>query len=417
MGAAVYPAALNHELAKLLVREASTLNSMHGISDLSGSSPKRRELDPRVEMLIKPSGSAIQYRSEDERGSLRNIHKWVTGKALHVGKQVYNLIESWLEQHTDIVSHIVDSFGKPASEAHDISDAVDSLRREVATVLVRNRLEGMADQVDTAEITGEHYSTVIRGHLLHYWAMITSDPATEAAKWTFEGAPAGLNKDTSVLDHVCPSVEPDEVLDVHTLHTDFDTFENYKGVEDDPDAFKAITEYASKGYLQVFSNLSDLRHVLQAEPVLSKLGCIKKVKYNPDTKQSTHKSRIILDCKRSLVSKAAVRSHKSVLPRVSDAVQSTLAMMAEREESEAVTLFVADIIDAFWLIPLAVEERRYFCARLRDTYYMYTRTAQGSRAAPLTFAVIIALAARWVQSIVGTPGGTIGLLMPELRST
>lgn len=402
-GAAACPPALNHEMARVLVREARAILPPRPPNGLTSSGSKRRELDPRVEMLMKPSGSGFQRRTEDERGSLRNVHKWVTGKALHVGKQIYNLMDGWLEQHPDVMQHIVDSLGKPASESHDVSGAVESLRREVATVLVRNRLDGMEAQVDTSEISTEYYSTVIRGHLLHYWARVTSDPAADAAKWTFEGAPAGLKKDTSVLDNVCPRVEPDEVIDVHSLCTDFDTFENYQGVEDDPDAFEALTGYAAKGYLQVFSSLTDLRHVLGAEPVLSKLGCIKKVKYNPDTKQYTHKSRIILDCKRSLVSKAATRSHKSVLPRVSDAVQSTLAMMSDRDETEAVTLFVADTVDAFWLIPLAREERRFFCAKLREKYYMYTRTAQGSRAAPLTFAVLIALAARWVQSIVGTP--------------
>ena len=60
-------------------------------------------------------------------------------------------------------------------------------------------------------------------------------------------------------------------------------------------------------------------------------------------------------------------------------------------------------MDAFWLIPLTIAERPFFVAGLRGLFYCFHRTAQGSRAAPLTFAAIIALASRWIQSIVAAP--------------
>ena len=157
------------------------------------------------------------------------------------------------------------------------------------------------------------------------------------------------------------------------------------------------------------SAFEETESFLKGKPVLSKLGCIKKDKYNSDTKTWTRKSRIILDCKRSNVSKVATRKHKSVLPRVSDAIQSTLQMMSDRKPEELVTFLIADVEDAFWLVPLHVLERRYFVARLRGAYYVFLRTAQGSRCAPLTFAAIIGLLVRWVQSVVGTP--------PPLRRT
>eukprot|EP00435_Cladocopium_sp_Y103_P041892 s1776_g11.t1 len=67
---------------------------------------------------------------------------------------------------------------------------------------------------------------------------------------------------------------------------------------------------------------------------------------------------------------------------------------------ENVTLFIADVADAFWLIPLHQSERKYFVAKLKGRYYIFLRTAQGSRGAPLTFAVIMALATRFVQSVL-----------------
>lgn len=125
--------------------------------------------------------------------------------------------------------------------------------------------------------------------------------------------------------------------------------------------------------------------------MLSKLAYLKKQKYNPDTGQYISKSRIILDCKRSGVSITSARTHKSVLPRITDAVSSSLALLDNSLDGQEVTMFIADIVDAFWLVPLHPTERRFFCAKLRVKFYMFTRTAQGSRMAPLTFAAVMAM--------------------------
>ena len=181
--------------------------------------------------------------------------------------------------------------------------------------------------------------------------------------------------------------------------TDFGSFTNYTGVEEDNEAFDALESYYEKGFMLKFRTLDDVERHLGCKPTLSKLGCIKKMKYNPDTDQYTYKARIILDCKRSGVSKRAQRTHKSVLPRATDAILSVLHLMAQKQSGQDIQLFIADIVDAFWLIPLHVSERRYFCAHLRGQYYLFTRTAQGSRMAPLTFAAIMSVASRWVQSL------------------
>ena len=56
----------------------------------------------------------------------------------------------------------------------------------------------------------------------------------------------------------------------------------------------------------------------------------------------------------------------------------------------------------FWNIPLRHCERRYYCGRIRldgvDKYVTYLRTAQGSRGAPLSWAVIFSLIGRCVLS-------------------
>lgn len=149
--------------------------------------------------------------------------------------------------------------------------------------------------------------------------------------------------------------------------------------------------------------MNELEDFLQAKPILPKIGCIVKNKTSYVTGVTTTKTRIILDCKASLVSSAADRTRKSILPRVSDAIQSTLAMQADLRKNEIAVFLVPDVVGAFWLIPLKVEERKYVCAKVRNEYYCFLRSAQGSRAAPLTFAAVIALASRFLQSVVSTP--------------
>lgn len=168
------------------------------------------------------------------------------------------------------------------------------------------------------------------------------------------------------------------------------------GIEDDDEAFDTLEGYHKKGFLDKCDTLQELAAKVGGPPTLSKLGCIKKTKMNLETGETITKSRIILDCKRSHVSRAARRTHKAVLPRVTDAITSLLRTLARSEEE--VTMLIADITDAFWLIPLKKEERKYFTATLRGKYYSFNRTAQGSRGAPLTFAAVIATAARWVAS-------------------
>ena len=48
----------------------------------------------------------------------------------------------------------------------------------------------------------------------------------------------------------------------------------------------------------------------------------------------------------------------------------------------AVVWWILDIVDAFWTLPTRPDEMRFFCGRLRGTYYLFLRIAQGSRGAP-----------------------------------
>ena len=114
-----------------------------------------------------------------------------------------------------------------------------------------------------------------------------------------------------------------------------------------------------------------------------------------------------MDSKQSGVTAASTKQYRAVLPRQTDLVHDILSLQSECRAAEAVYLMVLDAEDAYWQIPLHPCERRFFCGQLNRngevTYLAYTRTAQGSRGAPLSWSAIFGLICRCVCSILRCP--------------
>jgi len=55
----------------------------------------------------------------------------------------------------------------------------------------------------------------------------------------------------------------------------------------------------------------------------------------------------------------------------------------EPDENVDVEFWVADIVDAQWIVPIEPKERRFFCCKLRGQIYIFLRATQGSRGEPL----------------------------------
>ena len=154
---------------------------------------------------------------------------------------------------------------------------------------------------------------------------------------------------------------------------------NYSGVEENDEAASLIKDYADKDYLATFNSLEEVRKYVGGDPVVSKLGVVVKWVWNPTMHEWKKKVRIILDNKESGVTAKAERTHRSTLPRASNAIKGILGLMEPSEwevgDDEEVELFIADVSDAFWLVPLHMSERRFFVARFRGRWYVFKRTA------------------------------------------
>ena len=122
-----------------------------------------------------------------------------------------------------------------------------------------------------------------------------------------------------------------------------------------------------------------------------------------------------MDSNRSGVKAASRRTYKSVLPRVTDAISSLLQALNDNAPEEATEQFVIDATDAFWELGLHPSERRYFVGKIGGNFYVYLRTAQGSRGAPLSWATVFGLICRCVQSLFYLASAPKLLLIPGLK--
>ena len=246
------------------------------------------------------------------------------------------------------------------------------------------------------------------------------DPDDQPVQWLLSGAPAGLAEEI-VYRGVFPEYDPAEdmaELDVAELATEED-FENYAGVESAQEVSDELERLRAAGHLRRFESLHAAQDFIYTEAkshapgktrseltiVLSRLALIKKIRYGKT------KLRLVVDSKRSRVSKATRKFERVTLPRVTDAVQDALELLASilRADPEAdlnnwFEFFVTDFKDAFFQIPLAAAERHFFVVCHQGKYFIALKTVQGSRQAPLTWARLVALVTRLTQSVLGTSG-------------
>ena len=144
-----------------------------------------------------------------------------------------------------------------------------------------------------------------------------------------------------------------------------------------------------------------LSEYLQGKPILSKIGMITKVR------NGVTKIRTILDTKESGVTWITSKTQRVILPRLMDAVLRMLFLLSVlNSPGETVGSFVLDFSDAFWQIPIAVNEHKYLYASIiagrrhkrKRKYLAFKRAAQGSSNAPLLWARTAALLMRECQA-------------------
>ena len=111
---------------------------------------------------------------------------------------------------------------------------------------------------------------------------------------------------------------------------------------------------------------------------------------------------MVVDSKQSQVSLASRKWQRMELPKVRHAACDILELMKNEEvqPGEEPEHMVADIKDAFFLLPNYPSERRFFVVSFKNKYYTWLKVAQGSTAAPLTWARVAAAITRMTMAIL-----------------
>ena len=126
-------------------------------------------------------------------------------------------------------------------------------------------------------------------------------------------------------------------------------------MDNDPTSIDEVLSLASpeKGFLMVFHSYEACVGYLGAPPVLSKFAVLTK------EKDGRVKKRTILDAKASGITAGSQKMYRAIYPRAADVINDILELGSAVSEG-GTELFVLDLVDAFWQVPLRLSERRFF---------------------------------------------------------
>ena len=393
---------LNLEVARAVV--AAILASR---GDATAPTPQVRQLpaqhagQPRVQFanpLRGRTGQDIEAKAMEDWNCLAGMRDCARAVQrlpgiLKAGAIVNQLLDKVLSSDATLAPSVSELLsGRMDDDALQLASA----RLDEALGRPRDLLGKILGCSDVSAVDGEVHSTGIRARLLHRWAVVAQDPGAGAATWCWEGAPAGVTSFPTEVDAVFPRCADISVRDGHSFDDEAisDDVVRSRPVQAYDHADAELDKFVQQGFLRRFRTLGDLRKHLGAEPVLSRFAVLEKVR------NGRVKRRLILDLKRSGMSARTAKTHRVVLPRVSDAVADALFVLADIVDGESFEWLVLDFSDAFWNVPLRDDERRYFVGILGEDFYLCLRAAQGSRNGPLTWAGVASLALRLLQGVL-----------------
>ena len=409
-----YPAELNYHLTTRLLwaahlqreKRKSVPRPMPSASSTTRLCPSNLDHSGRP-VIHRPTSLRGQSTPADATHSIsamRDIRKSVLGLPGHcmLGPAIRVELDSYLDSHPQIEELCHASLGDAkVLQDHVVPpDHLVQLRRAVQKVIASHGVP-TDDAALQPSIADDSRSSIVGG-LLHAWAKAARDPGAEIATWLWRGAPAGLEADFEEIADTLPRLPPDATLTPDQLESHPDSFVNHGDVDDDDEAVDIINGYIDRGWLREFGSYDELAAYVKGKPILNKFACLRKERWDASAKKWTTKRRLIMDSKSSQVKEASNKAYRSILPRVFDACHDVMALLDQTDESEHVEMMVLDACEAFWNVPLRHCERKYYCGLLRregqQRYLCYTRTAQGSRGAPLAWAVLFSLISRCALS-------------------
>ncbi|CAK0857090.1 unnamed protein product [Prorocentrum cordatum] len=248
-----------------------------------------------------------------------------------VGAEVREALSEMSDRHPDMASAAREALGQGGASQWPSDEMVEWARRRLAQVVKADDGESVADG---------HLATIVRPGLLGAWRRAAGDPDDRPSWRCREGAPTGF-WEASLPRSALPAVL-DDAEDPGGLATE-EGFGNPADVEDDDEAAELVAEHEKKGCVVGFAT-----QVIEEERLA-------KIRWG-----------IAFNCRWGGLAAASQGSERAILPRI-----STVAF------------------DSF---ELSVQPGGlFFAAELRGRLFAILRAAQGSRGAPLLWAMVAAL--------------------------
>ena len=362
--------------------------------------PQSLQHRPRVRMVQPLRGTPQeQERLKAERealGGLRNPAESTlrNDRALAWGPRLRDVVEEYYGLHPEFPKALlaaIDAKEEPLLDEAWVPGLTATLQASITAGLTEDHL--------LCRERGTPTDCRLEADLIKSWAELYQDPGRAAADCLWDGFAAGILHQPDIGPVFPPYAEEDPDA-AETLFTDFERFVNYSGVDNDDFVKDTMDSFADRDPPMMFKSrsLQKTRDFLDGElPHLSRYAIVTRVK------GGKVKNRVILDIKQSGVRAVTRRGFRVLLPRTIDAVNGDLELLGlclhANSVEIGVEMLVLDFIDAFWQLPLRHDERRFFAGRVRGWYYVYRRTAQGSRLGPFSWGVTQALCNRLIQPL------------------
>ena len=263
----------------------------------------------------------------------------VDQRAVLVGRKLYLAFFEWLARSKQDRELALSNVGL------DVKHVQPSLAAKGREILCRVLQPCNVDPSPLSEI----YAGILGA-----WRKASHDPDDLPEVWLQEGAPSGVTHDIPDRGIFEPY---DEAMDVRTVDpADLATeneFVNYAGVEEDELVLEELTRLTEAHWLHKFDNTEAAAEYLGAEPVLSKIGVITKMRLGKACR------RQVIDAKRSSVYAASRTFQRVFLPRATDVVIDVLEMLWASWDGpvEDFEFFILDFADAFFHVPLGHKDQ------------------------------------------------------------
>jgi len=397
--AQVYPPKLNETLATMV---HNTIQARPPRPEPTPAPRTRATVSPiEVKLSISPTGrrslgqrSKAQWENEQALGGLRSpaASLLTLPTAIINGHKLGTCLRS-----------LVESWNLPVIQS--AADLHDHLFTETQLAAAMNVLYGHFEVPPW-----QHSVSPVRGDILHGLASYLGDPDAEIAKWFHagQGTPMGIEH-TMPHTGVFPQV-PDDRAPPDNLQEYEEDWSNYRSAESEPQVVAdLLSEMQANGWSTQHDTHADLKASLQGQdPVFSKLGLISK-----EREDGTWKHRLIWDLLRSRVNESSTQSERIILPRVIDLVNDLLDLSTLVEPAEDVWVFIIDIKNAFHLLPLIANEKRYFCTAAFGKFQSYEVVLFGPKAAPSSWGRFGALISRLTQAVMGNTRARLQLYVDD----